>query len=255
MVRSAFVEALEDVTALATEEIPCSHVTTPGARLASASGSSVRAGLAGIEWARQRDGLSAHAGRIESPELRAHVAELLGESRLWSPTQLESYAKCPWAYFSGRLLRLDRLEDPDQEMDAATRGSLLHDALEPILWPCRRAARHARAAPREARGHGDPARRAVARRGAGGRARQEVARQRAAARSQAAGALAHSARVRRVGDRAERADVRDRPGSLPKRIRTGVHSHELALGEIEFSRGDIRIKFRGFVDRVEIGHG
>jgi hypothetical protein len=42
-------------------------------------------------------------------------------------------------------------------------------------------------------------------------------------------------------------------GSLPRRVRTAVESHELSLGEIEFTRGDIRIKFRGFVDRVEIG--
>jgi hypothetical protein len=42
-------------------------------------------------------------------------------------------------------------------------------------------------------------------------------------------------------------------GGLPRRIRTGVHSHEMVLGEIEFCRGDIRIKFRGFVDRVEVG--
>jgi len=40
---------------------------------------------------------------------------------------------------------------------------------------------------------------------------------------------------------------------LPKRVRTGVQYHELALGEIEFTRGDITIKFSGFVDRVEIG--
>src|SRR5439155_26197332 len=84
---------------------------------------------ADMEWHRHGEGLSLHAGRIEQPDLRAYVADLLGESRLWSPTQLESYAKCAWSYFSGRLLKLDRLEDPDQEMDAATRGSLLHDAL------------------------------------------------------------------------------------------------------------------------------
>ena len=129
VVRSAFVEALEDVTAVAGEEIPCSRVIAQGARLASAEGWARAAGLARIEWGRGRDALSPWAGRIESPELRAHVAELLGESRLWSPTQLESYAKCPWSYFSGRLLRLARLEDPDEEMDAATRGALLHDAL------------------------------------------------------------------------------------------------------------------------------
>jgi hypothetical protein len=42
-------------------------------------------------------------------------------------------------------------------------------------------------------------------------------------------------------------------GGLPRRIRTGVQSHELPLGEIEFERDGVRIKFRGFVDRVEVG--
>ena len=150
VVRSAFVEALEDVAALTAEEIPCSRVTTPGARLASVSGLERASVLAGIEWDRKRQTLSSYAGRIESPELRAHVADLLGESRLWSPTQLESYAKCPWSYFSGRLLRLDRLEDPDQEMDAATRGVAAARRTQPILRPRRRSARLARAAPRRA---------------------------------------------------------------------------------------------------------
>ena len=129
VVPSAFLEALGDVVPLAPQEIACSQVVTTGVRLGSPEGLARATSLAGIEWSRQRCNLSAHAGRIESPDLQAHVAELLGESRLWSPTQLESYAKCPWAYFSGRLLRLDRLEDPDEEMDAITRGSLLHEAL------------------------------------------------------------------------------------------------------------------------------
>ncbi len=57
------------------------------------------------------------------------LAREFGDERLWSPTQLESYAKCPWAYFSSRLLRLEKLEDPEEEMDPATRGSVLHAAL------------------------------------------------------------------------------------------------------------------------------
>jgi RecB family exonuclease len=44
--------------------------------------------------------------------------------------QIEDYAKCPWAYFSKRLLRLERHEDPDEDMDNLVRGSLLHDALK-----------------------------------------------------------------------------------------------------------------------------
>jgi len=38
-----------------------------------------------------------------------------------------------------------------------------------------------------------------------------------------------------------------------RRVRTGVGSHEEELGEIRFERNGVRITFRGFVDRVEIG--
>ena len=129
VVPSAFVEALGDVVKLEERPILCSTVVTEGVRLGAPVGLARATTLARIEWGRQRQGLSVHAGLIESADLKAYVAEALGESRLWSPTQLESYAKCPWAYFSGRLLKLDRLEDPDEEMDHATRGALLHDAL------------------------------------------------------------------------------------------------------------------------------
>jgi hypothetical protein len=42
-------------------------------------------------------------------------------------------------------------------------------------------------------------------------------------------------------------------GGLPKRIRTGVRSHEEVLGEVAFERNGVGIRFRGFVDRVEVG--
>ena len=69
-------------------------------------------------------------GLISDPALIAWLGARYGDEYLWSPTQLESYAKCPWSWFSGRLLRLEKLEDPDEEMDPATRGTILHETLQ-----------------------------------------------------------------------------------------------------------------------------
>jgi RecB family exonuclease len=253
VIPSAFLEALGDVVPVAVDPIECSRVVTQGARLASPEGLGRAAELARIEWGRQRDGLSAHAGSIESPELRAHVAELLGESKVWSPTQLESYAKCPWAYFSGRLLRLDRLEDPDQEMDAATRGSLLHDALSrffahaaecfgtPVLL---RAGHAVMAIPLAERSLDEALDDARGKKWLGSELllrpkRLELWR---ILRGYVEWEICEN----------EKMCLADK-GVAAKRIRTAVQAHEVTLGEIEFTRGDIRIRFRGFVDRVEIG--
>jgi RecB family exonuclease len=253
VVRSAFVEALEDVVTLESCEIPCSQVITAGGRIGSPAGLERAAGMARMEWERGREAFFLHAGRIESPELRAHVAEVLGESRLWSPTQLESYAKCPWSYFSGRLLRLDRLEDPDQEMDARTRGSLLHDSLSRLF---------AHLAGRI----GSPV---LVREEHLGLALELAEQSLDEAIADARGRLWLGSEVLLKPKRQELWRIlkgyveweveqnerlfRSGAGGLPKRVRTAVHSHEMELGEIEFTRGDIRFKFRGYVDRVEIG--
>ena len=63
------------------------------------------------------------------PALRAWLAERHGEDFRWSPTSLESLAKCPHAWFAQRLLKLEVLEDPDDDIAATIRGSVLHAAL------------------------------------------------------------------------------------------------------------------------------
>jgi superfamily I DNA/RNA helicase len=83
-----------------------------------------------IERERATGHLSPWNGRIESPELVTWLGEAFGNERLWSPTQIEAYARCPWAYFSQRLLRLEALEDPDEDMDKRARGAVLHAALK-----------------------------------------------------------------------------------------------------------------------------
>lgn len=47
----------------------------------------------------------------------------------FSITQLESYAKCPFQYFAERILRLNTIEEPTEELEAFELGSLLHNIL------------------------------------------------------------------------------------------------------------------------------
>lgn len=47
----------------------------------------------------------------------------------FSVTQLESYAKCPYQYFAERVLHLNTIEEPTEELEAFELGSLLHSIL------------------------------------------------------------------------------------------------------------------------------
>jgi ATP-dependent helicase/nuclease subunit B len=49
--------------------------------------------------------------------------------RQFSTTQLETYAKCPYKYFAERVLRLEAIEEPSEEIEALEMGSLLHTIL------------------------------------------------------------------------------------------------------------------------------
>jgi hypothetical protein len=52
-----------------------------------------------------------------------------------SATRLESWARCPFAYFGERLLEVQPVDDPSQqlEMSALDRGSLIHEVLEKFV--------------------------------------------------------------------------------------------------------------------------
>jgi ATP-dependent helicase/nuclease subunit B len=57
-------------------------------------------------------------------ELREELLKLKDDQ--YSVTQLETYAKCPYKYFAERVLHLNTLEEPTEEMEAFELGSLLH---------------------------------------------------------------------------------------------------------------------------------
>ena len=79
--------------------------------------------------AARRDGAfgewTGHVGRLEEP-LRSRVDQRL------SATILQSYATCPLQFWLNRVLGVRDLDDPgeDDTIDAATKGSLVHDVLE-----------------------------------------------------------------------------------------------------------------------------
>ncbi|MCK9282100.1 MAG: exodeoxyribonuclease V subunit gamma [Melioribacteraceae bacterium] len=49
--------------------------------------------------------------------------------KIYSITQLETYAKCPYKYFVERMLHIDTIEDPDENITSLEMGSLLHNIL------------------------------------------------------------------------------------------------------------------------------
>lgn len=49
--------------------------------------------------------------------------------RVFSASQLETYAACPFRYFAQHLLRLDTSADLEEELTAAEKGSVIHETL------------------------------------------------------------------------------------------------------------------------------
>lgn len=191
-------------------------------------------------------------GLIESSDLLAWLAAEFGDERLWSPTSLEAYAKCPWAWFSERLLRLQALEDPDEDMDLRVRGSVLHDALRRFYGAARERAggpvvlgaadqawavpalhealRAALAAARETLWLGHPALREVK--------QAELAR------------LLERYLEFEIEENVKALDGRTTAG---RTVRTAVDTHELPFNEAILERCGLRLRYRGIIDRIEVG--
>jgi hypothetical protein len=243
---SAFVEALLD--SRRSEVRP--GRTLPVIRSAELAAHAYRA--AQIERDRATGRLSPWNGRIESPELVAWLGEAFGDDRLWSPTQIESYAKCPWAYFSQRLLRVEAREDPDEDMDKRARGSVLHAALKRFYDR----ARDRTGAP-VFLGETD---RAWAMPLLAGSLREALA---GAGRGLWLGhpALrdAKYAELERMLQRYLDFEMEENRKAFDGRtiagrtIRTAVDAHELPFDGMVLERDGVVFRFRGSIDRVEVG--
>lgn len=63
-------------------------------------------------------------GEAESEVIRERLKSF--ESRNYSITQLETYAKCPFKFFVERVLSIKPVEEPTEELDSMEIGTLLH---------------------------------------------------------------------------------------------------------------------------------
>jgi ATP-dependent helicase/nuclease subunit B len=150
LVRSSFVDALlktSDVTLWENpQEIPFAgdiSSRTGYLQYLSAHGEAVPV-IPGLEteWSRVRASRDVERNRRTgggSEEYRGIVAGALGEEgreylngyrhRVLSVSQLESYAGCPFRFFSRSLLRLRERETYEEAMTPVEKGALLHDVL------------------------------------------------------------------------------------------------------------------------------
>ncbi|MBK5186674.1 MAG: PD-(D/E)XK nuclease family protein [Gemmatimonadaceae bacterium] len=254
VIASAFVEELGDVSVVTTRLISPAQVILTGIPLYRTLDGPARAiHAATIERERMDRVPSRYNGRIESPDLLEWLATEFGDDRLWSPSQLEDFAKCPWAYFSKRLLRIEKLEEPDGDVDPATRGSLLHEALKRFYdgartrvgGPVFLAAKDRAWAMELATESVAAVVSAYAVRGRLGHASLLDAKRSEFTRI-VLGYLAWEI------DLHEEMFIPNARKKAPYMIRTGVEAHELRFDDMVYERDGVRIRYRGSIDRVEL---
>ncbi len=208
--------------------------------------------VARIERERATGRLSPWNGEIVLPDLRAWLDERYGASRIWAPTQLEAYAKCPWSWFSERLLWLRAYDDPNEDMDPRVRGTVLHDALNRFYDQARAKVGGPVFLQDDDRVWAFP-----------------LLREALRSAVDEAGAtlwLGHPAlrdikydELTRLLDRFLEFEIRENEKSLDgrttagKTVRTAVETHELSFEDVELTRGGETIHYRGIVDRIEVG--
>lgn len=72
----------------------------------------------------------AYAGRLAVPHLLDWVTHELGPERVWSASQFNDYGVCGFRFFAKRLLKLEKIEEPEAGLDALQLGTLNHAILE-----------------------------------------------------------------------------------------------------------------------------
>jgi RecB family exonuclease len=89
----------------------------------------MESGLRIIHSRADRDRFTAAEGLLSSPAVAARLRRRFGPHHLWSPSQWELYAACPYKFFLSEVLGLQPLGDLTLETDFGRRGGLLHHVL------------------------------------------------------------------------------------------------------------------------------
>jgi ATP-dependent helicase/nuclease subunit B len=79
-----------------------------------------------------RDAFGPADGLLTSPAIRAQLARRFGPQHLWSPSQWETFASCPFKSLLGDVLKLEPLGELTLETDPLRRGSRLHRVMAAV---------------------------------------------------------------------------------------------------------------------------
>jgi hypothetical protein len=102
-----------------------------GRMLDAGSTVQARVDLRGTALETRREGARPWNGQITDPELLAYLGRRFGDT-VWSVNRLEKYGFCPWSFFAEHVLKLQGWSEPDDDIDPAGRGRLLHTCLEQL---------------------------------------------------------------------------------------------------------------------------
>jgi ATP-dependent helicase/nuclease subunit B len=71
-----------------------------------------------------------YSGLLSQRDVLNWVAEELGSQHIWSASQFNDYGTCGFRFFARRLLKLEKIREPEERMDSAQLGTLNHAILE-----------------------------------------------------------------------------------------------------------------------------
>lgn len=84
-----------------------------------------------VEVDRMRPDLAwdAYSGMLSDTPWADEVAQRFGENYQWSVSGLEAFGASPYRFFAQRVLKLDEWEEPDESLDVALLGTVIHHVL------------------------------------------------------------------------------------------------------------------------------
>ena len=80
------------------------------------------------EYRRSKEGFDDYSGVISDREIIEDIVEIHKE-KIYSSTYLESYSKCPFAFFMKYILDIDEIDIEDEEYNPMDIGSIYHEVL------------------------------------------------------------------------------------------------------------------------------
>ncbi len=85
---------------------------------------------AAVEAARySQDGFGPYDGVLTDPAIHADLSDRYSGEHVFSVSQLETYARCPFSFFMERILRVHEVRAPEAMLDQRLRGVMLHEIL------------------------------------------------------------------------------------------------------------------------------